>query len=535
MALGSVRRWVSLVAVSAAVAVAVSGGASSGAAVVLPVVTVSPSTGLVDLQQVTVTATGFSANAQVATVQCRAGAIGVADCDLGTLVYRQADANGAFTLARYVRRLIAVGSTTIDCGAPAGCILGAGNIADLTEANGQTIFFNPNIPPKVPAITVTPNTNLVDHQLVTVSGTGYAPESSVYISQCVAHPPPGTFEVCDYATSRDETVNANGAFTATNMALERRQVVYGFAGFQTLDCAGLPGNCDIEVRAFGFGSSAPVKVPLTFDRNVPPAIASAQRSPSTRLVDLQAVIVTGSGFTPGVAVNVVECTHPAPFAACDYTTSRAVTAGFHGEFRFTFFVRRNIAAFVGPNGAASIDCSAIPHPCELRIQGSESQPPVSVGLNINSHVPAVRPSIVADPKIDLRDNQRIAAVLRGFTPNQPVQIVECSGEAITENGDLSYCDYTTIQTVTPTGTSLGTRFVVRAVVGGQGGLVNCTTRRGACVLLAIESEGGYYGAGPASSPANATPLANQSGALPLKAAPGSSLPNIAFTKLTFLP
>ena len=75
MALGSVRRWVSLVAVSAAVAVAASGGASSGAAVVLPVVTVSPSTGLVDLQKVTVTGTGFTANAQIATVQCRPGAI----------------------------------------------------------------------------------------------------------------------------------------------------------------------------------------------------------------------------------------------------------------------------------------------------------------------------------------------------------------------------------------------------------------------------------------------------------------------------
>ena len=51
MALGSVRRWASLVAISAAVAVAASGGASSGAATVLPVVTVSPSTGLVDLQK----------------------------------------------------------------------------------------------------------------------------------------------------------------------------------------------------------------------------------------------------------------------------------------------------------------------------------------------------------------------------------------------------------------------------------------------------------------------------------------------------
>jgi hypothetical protein len=532
MALGSVRQWVSLVAVSAAVAVAASGGASSGAAVVLPVVTVSPRTGLVDLQKVTVTGTGFTANAQIATVQCRPGAIGVADCDLGTLVYSQADTNGAFTLGRYVRRLIAVGSTTIDCGAPAGCILGAGNVANLTEANGQTIFFNPNIPPKVPAIKVTPNANLVDHQLVTVSGTGYAPESSVYISQCFAHPATGTYQVCDYSTSRYETVDANGAFTATNMALETRQVIYAPWGTQTVNCAVAPGWCDIEVRASGFGSSAPVKTPLTFDPNVGPAIASANRVPSTRLVDMQAVIVNGTGFTPGVAVNVVECTHPQiQFGACDYTTSRAITAGFHGEFSFSYSVRRKIATLFGPNGATNIDCSAIPHPCEIRIQGSASQPPVSIGLNIDNRV-LVTPAILADSGTGLRDNQHLDVGLRGFTPYQPVQIVECSGEAITENGDLSYCDFTTLETVTPPGASLGTRFVVRAALGGQGGLVDCKTGRGACILLAIESEGGYYGAGTASSPLS--PSANQSDE-PLKAAPGSSLPNIAYTKLTFVP
>jgi len=528
MAFGSVRKWVSLVAVSAAVAVAVSGGASSGAAVVLPVVTVSPSTGLVDLQTVTVTGTGFTANAQVATVQCRPGAIGAADCDLGTLVYTKADTNGAFTLGRYVRRLIAVGSTKIDCGAPAGCILGAGNVADLTQANGQTIFFNPNIPPKVPAISVTPKTNLVDHQLVTVSGTGYAPGSNVYISQCFAHPVAGTYQSCDYSTALYETVNGNGAFTATNMALERRQVVYTQFGSQTVDCAVAPGWCDIEVRASGFGSSAPVKVSLTFDPNVGPAIASVNRSPSTRLVDMQSVLVNGTGFTPGVAVSVVECTHPQiQFGACDYTTARAITAGFHGEFSFTYSVRRKIATLFGPNGATNIDCSAIPHPCEIRIQGSESQPPTSIGLNFNNDV-LVTPAIFADSGTGLLDNQSITTGLRGFTPYQPVQIVECSGEAITENGDLYYCDFTTLQTVTPTGTSFSTRFVVRAVVGGQGGLVDCKTRRGACILLASESEGGYYYGGATA------PSANQSDA-PLKAAPGSSLPNIAYTKLTFAP
>jgi hypothetical protein len=539
MALGSIRRWVSLVAVSAAVAVAASGGASSGAAVVLPVVTVTPSTGLVDLQKVTVTGSGFSANAQVATVQCRSGAIGEADCDLGTLVYQPADSNGAFTLSRYVRRLIQVGATTIDCGAPAGCILGAGNIADLSEANGQTIFFNPNIPPKVPAATVTPNTNLVDHQLVTVAGKGYAPESSVYLSQCIVHPPAGTFGVCDYATQRYETADSNGKFTATNFVLERRQVAYTETGIRIIDCAAAPGTCDIEVRSFGIGSSVPVKVALTFDPNVAPAVALAHVTPNSSLRDLDSVIVTGTGFTPGVAVDVVECTRPpAGFPSCDYTTGRAITAGLHGEFSFTFSVRRHIAAFSSPNGATNFDCGAIRRSCALTIRGSETQPTISRGLTFNPRLSAVVPAIIIDPKYDLRDNQSIAVTLHGFTPNQPVRIVECSGEAITEN-DLSYCDYTTVQTGTPTVSDLRTRFTVRAVVGGQGGLVDCRTKRGACVLIAAASEGDYYGVGVAASPlAGTTPPAftdQSAGALAPKAAAGSSLPNIAFRKLAFLP
>ncbi len=88
MALGPRRgRWWTVVAsVLAVSALAVSSSEVAGAAT-LPVVKVSPATALVDLQSVTVTGSGFSANAQIGTVQCRPGAVGEPDCDLGTLVY----------------------------------------------------------------------------------------------------------------------------------------------------------------------------------------------------------------------------------------------------------------------------------------------------------------------------------------------------------------------------------------------------------------------------------------------------------------
>jgi hypothetical protein len=175
MAFTSVRRFVAVAALTTAVTVCGSGVAlvSAGAAV-LPVVKVSPSTGLVDLQKVTVTGSGFNANAGVATIECPTGTVNFTTCDLSTLVIVSADKHGAFTVTRYVRRLITADLTTtgktIDCAAPAGCVLGAVNISNFKQANGGAIFFNPKIPPQVPTMTVTPDTKLVDHQLVTVSG-----------------------------------------------------------------------------------------------------------------------------------------------------------------------------------------------------------------------------------------------------------------------------------------------------------------------------------------------------------------------------
>jgi len=510
----------SLAAVSAVLALSALGAGTSGAAsnatAALPVVKVSPSTGLVDLQKVTVTGSGFSANVQIGTVECRPGATGEADCDLGTLVYTQSDQHGTFTLSRYVRRLFSVGGKTIDCGTVKGCILGAGNVSDLKQASGQTIFFNPKIPPKVATITVSPNTKLADHQLVTVSGKGFAPSTSVFLSQCITHPRSATGPACDYATQRSATVETDGTFTASNFVLERHQVFFTKKNTQTfLDCATKPDTCEIQASASGLGSSTPVNAPLTFGLYIKPAVAAVQLSPSSPLDDLEAVTLTGTGFTPGVGVNVQECaagTTKVP--DCDYTTSRTVTAGFTGAFTLTYTVRRDITS-VSSTPATSIDCAT--NACELTIQGSPSQPTTDLPLTFDPNVPAVAPTITANPNTGLTDNQNIAVSLTGFTPDQPVQIIECSSDAITE-ANLGYCDYTTSQTITPTAsTTTQTSFVVRAVLGGQSGLIDCTTQPGACVLVATEN-GGYYvivGGGGIAVPV-----------------PG--LPNIASTPLTFM-
>ena len=544
MAHGSSRPLVSLFVVGTAVAALAFVGSSSGAATgaatttpttappALPVVNVSPTTGLVDLQTVTVTGHGFSPNVQIGTVECRPGALAEPDCDLGTLVYASSSKTGTMTLSRYVRRIITVGGKQVDCAAAKGCILGAGNVGNLKQANGRTIFFNPKVPPKVATLTVTPNTKLVDHQLVSVSGKGFPPSTNVYLSECVTQPPTAKGQICDYATQRYVTADAHGTFTATNVVLERRQVVFTGKGTKAYDCAATPGTCAMEAGSSGLGPSTPAKVSLTFDPKATFAVAAVALVPSTSLTDLESVTVTGSGYTPGYTVNLQECVPSSTkLSSCDYTTTRAVTAGFHGGFTVTYSVRRDVAVYVAPTGTENVDCAAKTGTCELTVQGTPSQQPVNVPLTFDAGTPPVTPAITATPNTGLTDNENVAISLDGFVPNQQVQIVECSADAISE-ANLSYCDYSTGQVTSPTSShGASTTFVVRSVIGGQSGLVDCTTGPGACVLVATEN--GYYYGGAIGVTATTAPAVANRAVSPRAAASAPVLLNVASTSLTF--
>ena len=230
--------------------------------------------------------------------------------------------------------------------------------------------------------------------------------------------------------------------------------------------------------------------------------------------------MTGGGFTPGYTVNIIECEARAKSAPgpCDYSTAHPVTAGFHGEFTTSYFVRRKISVY-NSTGPAVVDCGASSGTCLLLFQGSPAQPNKTVPLDFDPSVPAVPASITASPDTGLADNQRVSITIGGFTPDHPVQITECTEDAVSE-ADLSYCDYATSIVTTPGGPSGTASFVVRSVVRAANGLENCKSGPGACVLVAVGLSQ-YYGGYAAS-------------AVPLKT-PIGSLPNTAATDLTFSP
>ncbi|WP_211769386.1 enediyne antibiotic chromoprotein [Kutzneria sp. CA-103260] len=88
-----------------------------------------------------------------------------------------------------------------------------------------------------------------------------------------------------------------------------------------------------------------------------PTIAVDQ---SSGLVDAQATVVVGSGFTAGDRVGVVQCNRPADPAqiSCNDADGAVVTVGARGEFQTQLTVRRE---FNGTNPltgkpAGHVDC-----------------------------------------------------------------------------------------------------------------------------------------------------------------------------------
>ena len=90
-----------------------------------PSVSVTPDTGLADGQSVTVTGSGYGANASVGIVQCPAGATSIDLCDGRTADSFSADASGGYTRQATVYEVITDAHGTVtDCGSAAGaCVI----------------------------------------------------------------------------------------------------------------------------------------------------------------------------------------------------------------------------------------------------------------------------------------------------------------------------------------------------------------------------------------------------------------------------
>jgi Neocarzinostatin family len=139
-----------------------------------PTVQAQPSTGVADGQVITVTGSGFSANATIALIECQTGATSEAGCDLATLSSTTASSAGGFSSPYIASRYLHL-SSTVDCAISGACSLAAANYNNYNEAASTSLSFNPKAP-SPPALALSGSlakTGTVDRRtgVATLSGT----------------------------------------------------------------------------------------------------------------------------------------------------------------------------------------------------------------------------------------------------------------------------------------------------------------------------------------------------------------------------
>jgi hypothetical protein len=225
----------------------------------LPVLSVEPSTDLVDAQVVTVDASGFAAGSPLIVVICRTGVTDAFGCANGQDI--TADASGEVHLAYTVRREMIGDFSMIhsDCAAaPHACTVFVGDLFDPVVGNGVPVTFDPDVPLPDSALHASPLTGLVDGQVVTITGTRPSGES-LAIGQCGADQVGNDGTVCSQSS-----VRFAGADVAGKVHFD-----FAVAGVIStpsgpIDCSGAPGACVIIVGNFS-STGEVARFPLSFD------------------------------------------------------------------------------------------------------------------------------------------------------------------------------------------------------------------------------------------------------------------------------
>lgn len=324
-----------------------------------PVLLAAPETGLVDGQVVAVTGSGFQPESFVALQQCTADALDTRGCTWRG--YADTDATGSFsTKVSVLAAFEAAGGTRVNCrSAPGRCQLVAGRVGDPGEAGVVPLVFDPSAPLRPPPVlTVEPATDLVDGQVVTLTGTGFLPfDDDITVAQCRARwdgP-----DDCDTASVYSQ-VAEDGTFTVT-LALD---AVLRTDGGE-VDCRTASQGCVVVVGDLYGDSGDLAEAPLAFDPDaplLPPPVLTV--APSTDLAaqsDVEVVLATGQGFEPFTFVQLQQCAAADTIEGCDLDQTQYLSVDEAGAFAQSV----SLAATLTTPAGEAIDCRSAPGACVL--------------------------------------------------------------------------------------------------------------------------------------------------------------------------
>jgi Neocarzinostatin family len=446
-----------------------------------PTLLAGPTTRLVEGQSVALFGGAFPANASVSLQQCVTGS---------TLCSQlrgvQADANGNFiVLVQVHRSVVAPPVFSTDCAsAPGACSVVAVALSDRDAQNSVALSFDPTGPPPPGALTVTPHTDLVQYQTVTVAGSGFPPGAGAQILECTSNP--ASYSDCASYSVGFAPVGANGSFS-TSVAV--RRVLHLSGG--DVDCASAPGACSLFASSYG-ATPVVAAAALGFDPSAPlPPPPTITVAPDTDLVQGQQVTVTGSNFAPNQPVAVGECvTGFSVQGGCGPGTSAYVVADGTGAFTTPLTAQRGVRDY-SSFPPAVLDCASAPQACSVVAFGFEFGDSASAPVDFDPSVPIVLPTVTVTPQFGLADRSFVSVHGNGFTPGDEVVISECDADAASFGPGCSTQGTSAFLIADPSGTVDATLRVHRDLTyydfSGSGSPIktaNCSDAEGECVIRA---------------------------------------------------
>jgi hypothetical protein len=466
--------------------------------------TVTPHTDLVNFQSVTVAGSGFPAGTGVQVTQCRTDATAYDDC-IASSQFAPTSAAGTFSLPITVRRVLHLESGDFDCAsAPGACSLAAASYSTLPIVVTAPLDFDASQPiPPAPTISVSPDTDLVQGQSVTVTGANFAPSSFVALSQCTSDVPEYQ-PFCSLGGAGVQT-DSTGAFTQTFSV--RRGVIDYTTPFppSVVDCAESSGRC--SVYAFSYEGNERAAHVIDFDASVPVTVPDTDVSPQFDLADRALVHVHSSGFAPGERVLVSQCIAGAPTYGSECANSAGpltvLQADADGAVDTSLRVHRELSPSGGVVIIAAegpVNCSDAVGSCVLRVQSVDDPLVVSdTDLGFDPTAVAPGPTLSITPAGPHTDGQQVTVHGAGYTPNATLGLAQCKHDVPNPGG--SACDsgpdglFTGFQ-ADADGTFTRT-VTLHTQVETTDGTLDCSAA-GSCVLFAANRND--YGAEQAAVP-----------------------------------
>lgn len=318
-------------------------------------ISASPSTDLVDGQQVQVSIEGLDLLQSPLLVLC-AGDLTAENaterCDLATLDRAGYDPAVSTalqpTMTVTMRQVITLPGTTddvaatpYDCArAPDGCVLAIGQQTLPTRGAFIPLQFRPDAVRRTPALAIEPATGLRADEPITVRATGLRPNSSYGLRQCSVADPVW----CDELAWPGAKTDADGGLEAQ---LPARPALYGHKG--RVDCT--TSGCQIVVTDESYGAAL-AQAPLAFADGVTaptPRLSIVEPGPYT---DDQTVTVRGAGFPAGADVggHIGQCPDGKDTAVeerCTYSVISETLVADDGTFEMVVRIQSSLL-YTGP-------------------------------------------------------------------------------------------------------------------------------------------------------------------------------------------